>query len=142
MRAVRIAASIAVTSIALLALSGCPGEEAAPRCTTPPPASCAPLYEPTYEQIFTRTLAPSCALSGASCHAAEGRQGGLAFANVDESYDLLVSSGKVRAGDPSCSEMMVRLLAADPIERMPPGRALDPGAQCAIRTWIANGARR
>ncbi len=142
MRVVRIATSIAVTAIALLALSGCPAGDAAPRCTTPPPETCAPLYEPTYEQLFTRTLAPSCALSGGSCHAAEGRQGGLAFVDADESYDLLVSTGSVRAGDPSCSELMVRVLATDPFERMPPGRALDPGAQCAIRTWIANGAKR
>jgi hypothetical protein len=89
-----------------------------------------------------RTLHPSCGLDGASCHGGRGRQGGLAFTNVEESYDLLVSTGKVSAGHPGCSEMMVRILSTDGKTRMPPGRALDAGAQCAIRQWIWNGAKR
>lgn len=135
--------ALSATPLALIAvLSGCPAGEEPPTCTTPPPASCAPLYEPTFTQIFTRTLQPSCGLSGSSCHADDGRQGGLVFVREQESYDLLVAKGKVRPGDPSCSDLMVRLLSSDPFARMPPGKALDPGAQCAIRLWIEAGAKR
>lgn len=130
---------LGLTTAALLACNGDADEAGA--CTTPPPASCAPLYEPTFDQLFARTLQPSCGVSGSSCHASEGRQGGLAFASADESYDLLVSRGRVKAGDPACSEVMVRVLSTGR-DRMPPGRALDPGAQCALSQWIANGAKR
>lgn len=137
------ALTLALAPLGLVALlTACPAEEEAPRCTTPPPASCAPLYEPTFTQIFTRTLRPSCGLEGSSCHADDGRQGGLVFVREDESYDLLIAKGEVRAGDPACSELVVRLLSTAPFTRMPPGKPLDPGAQCAIRLWIERGAKR
>lgn len=133
---------VVVAVVAALAMAGCPDSEPGATCTTPPAETCAPLYEPTFAQIFARTLRPSCGLGGSSCHSDRGRQGGLAFTNEQESYDLLVRSGVVRAGDAACSDLMVRLMATDGKIRMPPGGGLDPGAKCAIRTWIANGAPR
>lgn len=126
----------------LVVLTGCPAKTDAARCTTPPPESCAPLYTPTFHELFTRTLAPTCGLPGSSCHGSDGRQHGLAFVDEQEAYDLLTSKGLVHAGDPACSEMMFRVMSSDPNENMPPGKALDPGAKCVIRQWIANGAKR
>jgi Planctomycete cytochrome C len=115
-----------------------------PTCTpVEADAGCAPLYDPTFEQVFTRTLKPSCAASGVSCHASTGRQGGLAFADIDESYRLLTQeNGTVVAGDPSCSRVVARIVNTNGKFRMPPGRSLDPAEQCSIIQWIARGAKR
>lgn len=93
--------------------------------------------------MFARTLKPTCAKSGVSCHASTGRQGGVAFEDADEAYrELLESTTAVRAGDPSCSPLVARLVATDGKVRMPPGRSLDASEQCAVIQWIASGARR
>lgn len=106
-------------------------------------AGCAPLYEPTFDQVFEKTLKPSCAASGASCHSSRGRQGGLAFEDKEESYTLITrENGPIKAGDPKCSEVVARIMATSGKVRMPPGRSLDPGEQCSIIQWIANGAKR
>lgn len=111
-------------------------------CAPAPPApACAPAYEPTFTNVFERTLKPSCGRGGAACHTATGRQGGLVFENVDEAYEGL-QAGPVAAGDPDCSGIVVRVTAADPNVRMPPGRALAAEEQCAIARWIADGAKR
>ncbi len=107
----------------------------------PPAAACVPLYEPTFSNVFERTLKPSCGLGGAACHTARGRQGGLVFEDADEAYRGL-QAGQVAAGDPACSGVVVRLTAIDPNVRMPPGRALAAGEQCAVARWIADGAKR
>ncbi|MFT3769240.1 MAG: hypothetical protein QM820_27695 [Minicystis sp.] len=83
-------------------------------------------------------------MSGASCHAAEGNQGGLAFTDADTAYALLLGqSGEARvsAGD-TCSELMARLDATDPGALMPPGAQLSEAERCAVATWIRNGAKR
>src|ERR1700748_3373661 len=76
-----------------LAAAGCGG----PECVADVPASCSPLYTPTFDQIYTRTLAPTCALSGAACHAPEGAQGGLVFAGADASYAMLLGEADGKA---------------------------------------------
>jgi hypothetical protein len=105
--------------------------------------SCTPLYEPSYDNVFARTLKPTCAKSGVSCHASTGRQGHLSFEDADEAYGLLLETTHVvRPGDPSCSPLVARLVATDGNVRMPPGRSLPPDERCAVIQWIANGAHR
>jgi hypothetical protein len=105
--------------------------------------SCTPLYEPTYANVFDKTLKPTCAKSGVSCHASTGRQGGLAFDDADESHKLLLETTQaVRAGDPACSALVGRIVASDGKVRMPPGRSLEPSEQCSVIQWIASGAKR
>jgi hypothetical protein len=105
-------------------------------------AECAPLYEPTFDRVFARTLKPTCAKSGVSCHSAAGHQGGLAFEDADTSYRLLAQRGVVRVGDPACSGLVARVASSDPNLRMPPGLALSAAEQCALVRWIADGAKR
>lgn len=103
-------------------------------------ASCTPAYEPTYDALYTNTFQRSCAAPGVSCHASTGKQGGIDFGNPESGYEGLKS--KVRAGEPECSVLVHRIVATDGNVRMPPGRALSAGEQCAIVQWIAGGARR
>lgn len=137
----RLAALFA--SATIIALASCSGDDEPPKSScVQVDTSCAPLYEPTYEQVFARTLKPSCALSGVSCHASTGAQGGLVFEDPAEAHQRLLDSGRVKPGDPACSELVRRLASTEPMVRMPPGRPLDAAEQCAIVRWIANGAAR
>ncbi len=110
-------------------------------CATYDP-SCAPLYEPTFDQIFQRTLKPSCALSGRSCHSSEGNQGGLVYEDPDRAHALLLQTGAVKPGDAACSELAIRITTAKASRRMPPGAPLSAAEQCTIQRWIADGAKR
>jgi hypothetical protein len=121
----------------LSALAGCTGDE----CLTDLNADCAPLYEPTFENVFEETLAPSCGLPGTSCHSAEGRKNGLAFAELEEAHRLLLE-GRVEPGDASCSLIMRRISSDDLGVQMPPGRKLIDSERCAIQKWIQDGAMR
>jgi len=100
---------------------------------------CAPLYDPTFEQVFTRTLRPTCAASGFACHAAKGAQGGLVFEEQRDAYARV--SRTVVAGDPRCSELVRRVTSTDPDVAMPPGKQLVAAEQCAIIQWVAAGAK-
>lgn len=107
---------------------------------------CTPLYEPTFDEIFTRTLAPSCGVEGSSCHSADGARAGLIFEDPDQAYDLLLgqsgSEPRVIPGDADCSVLSVRVSSSNLGRQMPPGEPLSSGEQCAIIQWIANGAQR
>jgi cytochrome c len=132
----------ALSVVFSLGLVGCPpDEEPPPKVCAPVDLSCTPPYDPTFANVFEKTLKPTCAKSGVSCHAVTGRQGGVAFEDADDAYRGLLE-GKVSAGDPACSAVYVRVAATDPNVRMPPGRSIDPAEQCAIARWIANGAKR
>ena len=138
----------AVGSLGLIALASatatasCGSDEGAPaECTTFEP-SCAPAYEPTFAQVFERTLKPSCGVSGRSCHAAEGHQGGLVYEDADQAHALLLDRGVVKPGDAACSPLALRITSTDKFRRMPPAGLLPAAEQCAVQTWIANGARR
>ena len=120
-------------------------------CRSDPPTSaacssidleCTPPYEPTFDEVFTRTLKPSCAKSGISCHGDAGRQRGLVFEEADTAYRLLTDRGLVRPGDAVCSPVVVNVTSTDPFMRMPPAMPLSAGEQCAIAHWIQNGAVR
>ena len=108
-------------------------------------ADCEPLYEPTFEQVFSRTLQPTCGAGNRTCHSADGAQGGLIFAEMDASYDgLLGEAGggpQVIPGDAECSSMMRRLETSGP-SAMPPGDRLSAAERCSVGLWIRNGAPR
>ena len=136
----------ASTLIGLLALaSGCSSGETTSACVQGLELTCAPLYDPTFDQVYTRTLKPTCALSGASCHASEGKRGGLVFADADSAYAALLGEGGAKphvvAGDATCSLLIERLDAAD-ARVMPPGSPLADAERCAVARWIQNGAKR
>ena len=118
------------------ALAGCPAEL---ECADLP-ATCAPLYQPTFDNIFANTLAPKCGVEG-GCHDASYAAGGLVFVQADAAYDHLLR-GRVEPADPSCSLLMVRLETADSALQMPPRNQLNEQERCAISQWILSGAQR
>jgi Planctomycete cytochrome C len=140
----RISSSLAAALLAC-ACGGSGDTEPAPQCSTNLDLTCAPLYTPTFDQVFTRTLQPTCAQAGGSCHSAEGAMGGLVFADPDAAYAaLLGKSGakpRVVAGDAACS-LIVERLYADGAQVMPPGAPLADAERCAVVQWIQNGAKR
>lgn len=115
--------------------------EPEPTCATFEPG-CTPLYAPTFQNVYDRTLRPSCAQAGGACHTSDGNAGGLAFVDVEQSYQALVGGGRVVAGDAACSPLSQRLGSDEVSFQMPPGQLLKPEARCAIGQWIAAGAPR
>lgn len=115
-------------------------------CVADLPLDCAPLYDPTFDQIHARTLVPSCAVSGASCHGAEGGQGDLVIGDADSAYAALLGTNGGRArvtpGDPACSLLVERLWSTDPAVVMPRGAPLSDAERCVFTKWIAAGAKR
>ena len=127
--------------VVCVAAAGCPSE--------PPPAckmvdtACTNLgYQPTFPNVYTETIAKSCGTDKSSCHSAAGRAGGLSMATQDEAYDNLLQLGRVKPGDPSCSEMIVRTDSPGKDYQMPPGDPLTPEERCAIIHWVQMGAMR
>jgi hypothetical protein len=110
------------------------------------PATCTPLYPPTFEQIFTRTLQPTCGVAGGACHSAQGAKAGLVFAEPDAAHALLLGEvdGRARVipGEPACSILVARIATRSRSLVMPPGGGLGAGEQCAIIQWVAGGAAR
>ncbi len=123
----------------LLCLPAC-GDDGAP-CMEALGPECAPLYDPVFEQVFTRTLKPGCALEGNRCHSGSTARAGLRMDEIEETYQLLVEGGRVIPGDASCSLVSNRLAGSNG-GLMPPGNALSEAERCAVETWIANGALR
>ena len=124
----------------LLAPSGCGGDETSSSGCVTVTTDCTPLYEPTFDNIHTKTLVPSCALSGASCHSSQGQQGGLALDDPDIAYSGITS--RINAADPGCSVLFERLSSSEPAMVMPPGKPLPASEQCAIAQWVQAGAVR
>jgi hypothetical protein len=108
-------------------------------------ASCDPLYEPTFDNVWQNTLSPSCAV-GSTCHTADGAQGGLVLDDADTAYaELLGDSGddpRVLPGDAGCSKVVRRIVSDDTSTLMPPGSPLADAERCALIQWVANGAAR
>lgn len=132
----------ALASCALLAsLAGCPADDDHP-CVEIDVTACTPLYPPTFDNIYARTLEPSCGVSGSSCHSSDGAKAGLVFADPDDAYAALLD-GRVEPDDPSCSLLVKRIESTDRGFKMPPGsREMADGERCAIEQWIADGAAR
>jgi hypothetical protein len=105
---------------------------------------CKPLYDPpTFDTLYQKIFAPTCASGTGTCHTSDAAKGGLVFASPDDAYRRLVGQGRVTANDPACSLIMKRLTSTDSSYHMPPGpNSLSPGEQCAIIKWIAGGASR
>lgn len=126
---------------AVLAASGSGCSDDAPACIEVSVEDCQPLYEPTFDNVYERTLAPSCGVAGSQCHAREGARGGLVFADVDEAHALLTDGRRVIPGDAQCSELAVRIESTGALQ-MPPQTRLPEAERCSILQWIANGAER
>jgi hypothetical protein len=129
-------------------LSACVGcspadEESMPSCIELS-ASCAPLYAPIFDELFTRTLQPTCGQGGSSCHGPAGQSGGLSMSDADSTWAELTGQNDARLvpGDPGCSELVVRTHSAGESWSMPPGQPLSEGERCVIRQWIEQGAKR
>lgn len=108
---------------------------------------CTPLYAPTFDNIYTNTLQPKCAIGGTSCHGDGGSKGGLSLeGGADRAYEKLLNpdsgSPRVVPGDWTCSHLIYHLESEDAAVVMPPGGPLAEEERCAIRQWIANGALR
>jgi hypothetical protein len=128
-------------------LFGCgddPGE--GEQCVENLPTTCDPAFTPTWTSVYDKVIRPSCGGtgSGASCHAAEGKQGGLELSSSDGSLSALLGEvdGKPRvlSGDPACSILVGRIESSDPARRMPLGGQLNEATRCAVRQWIEMGA--
>ena len=134
----RVLFVVALSSVHL----GCSNE--LPSCVEAVRADCAPLYAPTYDNVFERTLKPTCGQPGAACHASEGAQADLVFADKEATYATLLDAerGLIEAGNDQCSLLVVRIDAPEFEDVMPPGRQLLETERCAIRRWIAEGATR
>lgn len=138
-RTLTLAAVVAVVAVvAGVAGAGC---SSTPECAESVPSQCAPLYEPTFDNVFSRTLVRSCAQTGGACHATDGAQGGLVFADADAVHAALLAGDYIRPGDAACGQLIVRI--EDLMgEVMPPGDPLTEAERCAIRTWAQRGALR
>jgi hypothetical protein len=115
-------------------------------CASDPPPSCitvdtgcAPLYPPTFDNIYTMTLRDTCGSQRASCHSAAGRQGGMSFEDPQHAFDAL-RSGRVVPGNPGCSKMIVRTDSPGASYQMPPGDPLSEPERCALIQWVQGGA--
>jgi hypothetical protein len=124
--------------VALTALAfGC-SSDGIPACITVD-TSCAPLYAPTFDNVYTTTLKNTCGSDVNACHSAAGARGGVSFATEEAAYVSLIH-GEVTPGDPSCSEMVVITSAVGARYQMPPGDPLSPAERCALVQWVAAGA--
>ena len=138
------ARQLCTAALALVAAvaSACSGDDHG--CLDEVVTDCDVLYEPVYDQIFARTLLPTCGEAGTACHAPEGAHNGLVFADPDEAYGLLLGEdgapARVLPEDPGCSLLLRRLESGDDDFVMPPGTPLSEPELCAIRTRLAVGA--
>lgn len=122
----------------------------APACVDFDPSGCALLYPAEYDEVFTRTLVPTCGSGGASCHGSADALGAVEHGFVIDDATatharLLEDRGDatfVVAGDAACSSLVVRLVIDDPDLAMPPGAPLADNELCSVATWIAEGAAR
>jgi hypothetical protein len=105
---------------------------------------CAPLYPPTFDNVFANTLDVKCGSDSASCHSDSGMAGGMSFATIDGAHAELLEVGQARVipGEPSCSLMIIRTHASDSSVLMPPGARLSEAERCALVQWVAGGAAR
>jgi len=123
--------------LALAPLAACPSDPP-PSCITVDTA-CAPLYAPTFANVYTMTLKTTCGSALSSCHSAVGHQGGMSFQDEQHAFDALLA-GRVMPGNPGCSKMIVRTDSPGAGYQMPPGDALSEPERCALIQWVAAGA--
>ncbi|MCO4819674.1 MAG: hypothetical protein KC517_08615 [Bacteroidetes bacterium] len=81
-------------------------------------------------------ISSNCAMSG--CHDAATQEDGVDLS----SYDKIISTGDVKPGDASGSELYEVIVESDPDKIMPPPPAsLTPEQKNAIKIWINQGAK-
>ena len=129
---------------------GCGGDDdqGAPlTCVEDLPADCSAGFNPTWPNVYANVVRQSCGGTGtgASCHAAEGKQGGLELSSSAIALSSLLGEldGRARVvpGDPECSILMERLESDDPVLLMPyKGTKLQDPTRCAVQKWIEMGA--
>ena len=123
--------------LALLSLTGCPAQP--PACTTVDTTTCAELYAPTWDNVYSMTIAVSCGSDRSACHSDVGRSGGMTFADKDTSYTELLD-GRVKPGNAACSLMVVRIEGVGTDYQMPQGDPLVASERCSIAKWVDMGA--
>ncbi len=126
--------------VALFAAAPCAGcaSEPPPPCITVDTA-CAPLYAPTFDNVYSMTLKDTCGSARSSCHSAAGKQGGMSFEDEPHAYAALLA-GRVMPGNPGCSKMVVRTSSPGADYQMPPGDPLGAAERCALIQWVQAGA--
>lgn len=123
--------------VVALALAGCPGD-APPECIEVD-LDCAPLYVPTFENVYDNTLSGTCGSQRVACHSAAGMKGGMSFEDPATAHAALLA-GRVVPGNPGCSEMIVRTSSVGESYQMPPGSPLPENERCALIQWVQMGA--
>lgn len=127
--------------VVVITVAACGSDPPADECITVN-RSCTPAYEPSFDNVFQKTLKPSCALPGSSCHAAAGHQGGLVMEDIETAHNLLLEHKRAIAGNPECSLVVRKTQSTDRAFQMPPGLPLSAEEQCSILQWVAQGAKR
>jgi hypothetical protein len=91
---------------------------------------------------FDRDVRPILSTRCLRCHAAVGPEAGLDLTSSEKANAALESGNRaIVPGDPAASELLRRVSATDPDERMPPiGDPLTPAEVETLRGWIAEGA--
>ncbi len=104
--------------------------------------TCAPLYSPTFANVYNNTIAMKCGDDRSACHSESGRAGGLSLADADTAYAELTDPSAMRIipGDVSCGHLIARLYSDEGSLVMPSNAPLGDSERCAIAQWIAAGA--
>ena len=104
--------------------------------------ACAPLYQPTFDNVYKNTLHTGCGSDRSSCHSASGHQAGVSFETPAIAYAALTDPAhqRVKPGDPGCSQMIVRTDSPGTDYQMPPGDPLSAPERCALIQWVQCGA--
>ena len=141
----------------LIAAVSCSTDDAnkEPRCLDENlDSSCNPAFTPTFENVFVNVLNKTCSTEGTSCHGPRGKRGGLEFGEPGAptpeaetaAYEQLLGNidgdARVAPGDPTCSQVVVRIESQGEPWDMPPNDPLPESVRCAIRQWIEAGAER
>jgi hypothetical protein len=129
-----------LAACAAVALAGCPGNDELTCIEVEP--TCAPLYPPTWENVFTNTLERKCGTGGSGCHEGASAQGGLRLDDSLAAYNALISPAHdyVLLTDPGCSQLLTRVYTTSSSLRMPRGSNLPEAERCALQQWVLAGA--
>jgi hypothetical protein len=126
-----------VRTLLFITVLGACGETPPPECTTTTlDATCLPQYQPTFQNVFTNTIVADCGTDKGTCHGPNG-EAGISFANAATAYQSLTAH--VKAGDPMCSELIVRTHDTGQDYSMPPDQPLGESERCAIYQWVLAG---
>lgn len=127
---------VRVLLILLAVCSGC--ETPPPTCTsTPLDDQCQPLYTPdSFAKVYSNTIQPDCGSSKGACHGANA-ESSLAFDDPQKAYEGLVKH--VKAGDATCSELIVRTHDLGQDYTMPPDSPLSESERCSLLKWVQMG---